>query len=343
MNFNFGYSQRKPLGFPLNLRQFSTFGVHPTKVDSLVIKTSQFGVLNTPIISNKCFSNPNFVNKNHPNILAPSVAGIVKFDSVPTNFCVQQPKCDSNVIKNETGRQKLPEKSSQEGNKVEIVKTSPKMSKRNKRKKKKQPKLSNKGKSNKKCGNSKKSKPWHKYNEDLEVIDFSESTLDSDCSNMTDEAIQPYCITINPKTPAMDIKSDPRIVNIEKSDSSMSVSPCHHEILKTLRGNFCKLDLVPQCSPIVKKLRMPSECESEDSFIVFEDRSSDSEEISSEDDSDFEEDTDESDCDVEFSDNCDSRNNRRKVSYFFYCSLVVSREAYVKPFFCSSKFFKHHV
>lgn len=63
---------------------------------------------------------------------------------------------------------------------------------------------------------------------------------------------------------------------------------------------------------------MPSECESEDSFIVFKGESTDED-----DDSDFDEETEsdeseQSDCDVEFNDNveknCDISNNQKKVS-----------------------------
>lgn len=343
MNFSFGYSQRKPFGFPLNMRQFSTATVVPPKMDSFMTKNSQFNMFTAPIISNKSFSNPNFVNKNHPKILAPSLAGIVKIDR-PQNYCVQQQKCDIKHIKNDETTciimDKLPRESSQEESvtivekameepkaeqSVENRQTSPKMSKRSKRKKRKQ---ANKGHHNKtkskKCGNGKKSKPWHKTNTDLEIMELSESALDSDSSNMFDEPEQPFCITIT-ATPAIDIKPDSRILNLEKSDSSLSISPCHHEILKSLSCNLLKSNSLSPCSPTLRSLRMPSECESEDSFIVFEDQLTDDEELSpEEEDSDFEEATesDESDCDVEFSDNCDISSKKKKVSIVLLIKFI---------------------
>lgn len=339
MNFNFINTQRR-FGNQPNMRQFSTIGVLPPKIDSLLTKNDQINFFNGPIISNKSFTNPNFVNKHHPNVLSSSLAGIVNFDKQTVNIdkqninfekqnvgfdkqnlCVQ-PKCDIKY-EEKTSNCVIPEKSSQEN----IVNTlpldqrkiqSPKMTKRNKRKKNR-PK-----KKDKKCKNNKKSRPWHKTNMDYEIMELSESTLDSDSSNMIDEP-EPMCITIikpiqskpidkkncitsklspngkcsTTKSNPIDIISNPRL-QIDKSDSSMSISPCHHEILKSL--SLSKSD--SPCSPIIRRLRMPSECESEDSFVIFDH----GDETSSE-DSDFEEESEmscDSDSDVEFSEHCDS-------------------------------------
>lgn len=330
MNFNFGFAPRK-MGFQPSFRQFSSMGPMglPNKIDNFT-KIGHFNAFNGPIISDKSFSNPNFVNKHNPNILAPTLAGIVNFDT--QNSCINQPRCDMKITKVEPEPEIIPNISSQDPKPVNMAseatqqtnnlkaKLSPKMNKRSKRKKRRNMKKKNvpdKTQSrSKKCSGRKRPKPWHKTNLDLEIMELSESTLDSDSSNMIEEPESPFCITITSKSTPIDIIPD-SCLHIDKTDSPMSISPCHHELMRSL--SITKESCSP-CSPIVRRFKMPSECESEDSYIVFDDKASESEEISSYEDSDFEEESesDESDSDVEFIENCDISRKQKKVRVLFF-------------------------
>lgn len=370
MNFNFGYTQKR-FGSQPNMRQYSTIGILPNKVDIISKNIDKLTVFNTPILSSKSFSNPNFVNKHHPNILAPSLVGFVKFDndsqnpstkynesftetsrenyksqdetSTGENINNQVDISEYELLKSQSGDCQHKESSqnhkkncaldksnetpniteqsaetpkqgttnliklSENTTKTNTLKTSPRMRKKNNSNKRrrrslkrkqsleKQSKYASKHKRNPRN----KMKPWHKSIE----VDLSESTLDSDSSNMTEEMEKPYCIMITKSTP-IDIKPGLNVVD----SSSMSISPCHHELLKSL--SLSSLSKSP-CSPALRRCKMPSECDSEDSFIVFEERESETD-----DDSDFDEETDtsedESDCDVIFN-NCDISNNQKKV------------------------------
>lgn len=131
-------------------------------------------------------------------------------------------------------------------------------------------------------------KPWHKTKDDeMDLI------ADFDMTNDTE----------SPTT-----KSPP--VDIEKS---VSISPC-------CRCLSVSSDNSASSSSSSKRLRIASECDSEDSFIIFTEECTEEDTEDSNDDSDFTNETDDDagDDDIEFDVNfkgCDITNKNKKVSY----------------------------
>lgn len=334
MNFNFNSQRTKfHLGQPI-MRHFSAIGLVTTKPDQNDYSLKQdFGFKNIQhnilqnlggnVVSNKSFSNPNFVNKENPHVLSTKINGIVNFDKqkfvekVSPHLFTQQPKhlnCNNKKFEeNSVVYQPTSDKLSSQSSTHNIVNTSEMpapisidfsvktMKKKRNKKNRKNSKVLHKqslapmepnlnarvaivSKKNKshcsapkkikkepeskmRCrAKSKKDKPWHKFSLDMEIMECDESSITT--PEVEEHLAQSNCV-INKSCPIEILSTNCK--NMISEAISLSLSPCA-DILKNLstsNTSSSDISLISPSSPAIRRLRLPSECDSEDSFIVF--------------------------------------------------------------------------
>ncbi|GLV36871.1 Protein phosphatase 1 regulatory subunit 15 [Carabus blaptoides fortunei] len=344
MNFNFN-QRRFHIGPPI-MRHYSTIGLvaaKPEQIDFTLkpdyifknVQNNFFNNIGPNVFQNKSFSNPNFVNKQNPNILTPNVAKHFDksridhpiYENVINSCVIQPPKHENHgriPEENHLVYQPIPDKvSSQHNSHMSVHKhetetqekknvlpepltVSPKSSKktirsRKNRKSKRskqefipiEPSADQKSKMTQKkadktwCSSpkklkkdhdtprsrnrkGKKDKHWHKMTFDMEIMELDDSSF-----NGTPESPNCPVLETPPKsTICVQLKSSPIEISpkcgLNLCESSLSVSPCTEFLRNLSTSNTSTSDYsCSPASPAIRRLRMPSECDSEDSFIVF--------------------------------------------------------------------------
>lgn len=390
------------------MRHYSTIGlvaIKPEQNDFALkpdyifknVQNSFFNNIGPNVLQNKSFSNPNFVNKQNPNILTPNVAKHFDkskidhpiYENVKNSCVIEPPKHEKNHSKIPEGNhlvyQPIPDKISsqhnsqisvhkietitnnlQEKNQPEPISVSPKSSKKNIRNRKNrkskrskqefipiEPSMDQKSKMTPRkadktwCSSpkklkkdyespknrnrkGKKDKQWHKISLDMEIMELDDTNFGTpespNCPVLETPPKPKFCVQLK----SSPIEISPKCsASLCESSLSMSVSPCV-ELLKNLStSNTSTSDYSSSpASPAIRRLRMPSECESEDSFIVFCDDvsscMSENEVLSSEEEglSDTEEDDSDTDFDVvDFCEKTDLNKETAKkkviITYYF--------------------------
>lgn len=306
MNFNFNMNPQRRLPF---MRNFSNVSLPVNKSVTDCSTKSDYILQNVPnsfllqvhsnISPQKSFSNPNFVNKHNPNIFTPhkidsSSQPAQKISSDPEfveilNTAAEQPKVKKQKIgrrmkKNAAAKRAKQQNLSESASEKNMTKrhcSSPKKIKKEFKSSK-----TKGGKSNKHC------KPWHKFSN--EMMDYNE-TISSPPTPNTPEICS---------FPSFSLSSSPvEICSLVLSLKQSVISPsCDGTRLSISSSEGSPLGV----NHALQRIRMVSECESEDSFIVFCDREDenheedDEEDFSSEDTSDVSDTDDSEDLLIEF-------------------------------------------
>lgn len=291
MNFNFNMNPQRRLQFmqPF-MRNFSNVNLPVTKSVTDLPSKSEFILQNVPssflfqvdskISPQKTFSNPNFVNKHNPNILTPHKIDASSIyqpaqkisPELETIITPEQPK----VKKLKTGRRTRKNAAAKRAKQNNLLETEKNMTKRycfSPKKLKKELKSSKGGKSNKHC------KPWHKFNN--EMMDYNDTVPPSPQTPNTPESCAPVNAEICPfpLKESSPIEICPLALKSFKqpTESVVIMSP-------SCEGTLVSISRKEDCLIGVQRIRIVSECESEDSFIVFCDQ--EDEETTDDDDED---------------------------------------------------------
>lgn len=307
MNFNMNPQRRLQFTQPF-MRNFSNISLPVNKSVTDFSSKSNYILQNVPnsfllqmhsnISPQKSFSNPNFVNKHNPNIFTPhkidpNSQPAQKMSPDPESMAIlntvaEQPKVKKQKIgrrmkKNAAAKRAKQQNLSESTSEKNMTKrhcSSPKKIKKDFKSAK-----SKGGKNNKHC------KPWHKFSN--EMMDYNETVSSPQTPNTPE--ICPFS-SFSLRSSPVDIC--PLVLTLKQP----VISPCDGTRLSISSSEGSPLGL----NHALQRIRMVSECESEDSFIVFCDREDENleedeeEDVSSKDSSDVSDTDDSEDIKIEF-------------------------------------------